>query len=305
MRTYLIANPNAGTAKRHESFFRFVRQQENLECLMTNGPGDARRLAQQVLNKGARKIGVVGGDGTISEVVNGLAGCNHRVRLGVIPLGTGNDWARTLALPMDPYKALGLLQSDQHQMFDLIRVEGAGFSRVGINAAAGGFAGQVDQELNDELKASWGPLAFLVGAVNVLPKLHGYEVRITWEDGRPEDMRVFNIVVANGRTAAGGHQVAPTANPQDGLLDVFIVKQCTRAQLARVAVRLAMGDYQHSPFVAHRRVTKVHVAAQPKMWFNVDGELLTNEPLIFTVEPGAVSFAVGSTYQPAPLAEQA
>jgi diacylglycerol kinase (ATP) len=171
----------------------------------------------------------------------------------------------------------------------------------GLNVAAGGFTGQMNELMTDVLKATWGPLAYLRGAVGVLPNLTDYETFITWDDGPEERIAALNIIVANGRTAAGGFMVAPTANPEDGLLDVVVVQSGSLVDLAGVAARLLVGNYVGSDLVLHRQVRHVRVAAQPGMWFNVDGELLTKDPVTFTVLPQALQVVVGKGYTPEPL----
>jgi diacylglycerol kinase (ATP) len=106
--------------------------------------------------------------------------------------------------------------------------------------------------------------------------------------------------VANGRTAAGGFQVAPLANPEDGLLDVIVVRYGDVLDLAGIAARLLAGNYLSSEQVMHRRARHVHIASQPGMWFNVDGELFTSQPITFTVMPQALRVVVGPEYTPSP-----
>jgi diacylglycerol kinase (ATP) len=113
-------------------------------------------------------------------------------------------------------------------------------------------------------------------------------------------MEVLNVVVANGRTAAGGRPVAPIANPCDGLLDVIVVKAGSMPALAKVGTRLVAGNYLGSPLVHHRRVRQVAVASDPGMWFNVDGELITNEPVSLRVLPGRQRVIVGPEFEAAP-----
>jgi diacylglycerol kinase (ATP) len=266
----------------------------------TTPESPAHELAATALQEGARLIVAAGGDGTINDVVNGLAGNLAQARLGVLPLGTGNDLARTLALPTDVREAFQLLTSGPVRTLDVIRVETVNGAVHGVNVAAGGFTGQVNEVMTDELKASWGPLAYLRGAVSVLPNLTDYETSITWDDGPEERVAAFNIIVANGRTAAGGLMVAPTANPEDGLLDVVIVQSGSLADLAGVAARLLVGNYVDSDLVLHRQARRVRVAARPGMWFNVDGELLTKDPVTFTVLPQALQVVVGKDYTPEP-----
>jgi diacylglycerol kinase (ATP) len=181
-----------------------------------------------------------------------------------------------------------------------MKIESADAMAYGINVAAGGFSGQVGETLTEELKATWGPLAYLIGAAKVLPDLAGYETTIAWEDSPPERVQALNIVVANGRTAGGGIPVAPPANPEDGWLDVVVVRYGSAVELMGVAARLLAGNYLTSERVFHRQARRVRIASRPGMWFNVDGELLTNEPVTISVLPQALRVVVGPTYAPNP-----
>lgn len=299
MKACAILNPEAGSAPQND-----LQEQLNdlgLDWWATQQPGDAEELAADAAAGAYDRVVAIGGDGTIHEVVNGLMTVEQPPALAVIPLGTGNDLARTLALPDDPLEALALVPDGKTRGLDLIHVQPQDAeSRYAINAAAGGFSGQVDEHLTSEMKQTWGPLAFLLGAVNVLPDLQDYETHLAFDDGSTEVMEVFNVIVANGRTVGGGKPVAPVANPEDGLLDVVTIESGPLAEMTKVAAMLVTGTYLEHEHVHHRRVHQLHVASAPGMWFNVDGELLTKEPITFEVVPQALPVVVGSDYHPSP-----
>jgi diacylglycerol kinase (ATP) len=296
MRGCLILNPRAGSAGQAEALREALTSHIEMTLYETDRPGHATDLAAEALATGYNLIVAAGGDGTIHEVVNGCASDFARARLGIIPLGTGNDLARTLAIPADPLEALNIVMTGAEHWIDLMQVETSGHATYGINVAAGGFSGQVNEVLTDEMKVTWGPFAYLLGAARVVPDLAGYNTTIAWEDGPVERVEALNIVVANGRTCAGGFQVAPLANPEDGLLDVIIVRYGDVLDLAGVAARLLGGNYLNSDQVMDRRVRSVRIASHPGMWFNVDGELFTNQPITFTALPQALRVAVGPEY---------
>lgn len=297
MRGAMIFNPNAGSAAQIEGVRDWLALHPEIELLETQRSGHAAELAAQV--RGSCELVIAaGGDGTISEVVNGLAPDFAPTTLGVVPLGTGNDLARTLGLPADPLQALDLLELQRARPIDVIRAQGASNQVYGINVAAGGFSGQVDEVLTDEMKATWGPLAYLISAASVLPDLSEYRTTIAFDDGSAEQVDALNVIVANGRTAAGGYRVAPRANPEDGLLDVVVVTRSSALDLAGVLARLLAGDYTQSGSVLYRQARALRIDSHPGMWFNVDGELLTNEPVTFTVLPQVLRVIVGPDYQP-------
>jgi diacylglycerol kinase (ATP) len=281
----IIMNPNAGSAEQIPALRQAVAPCDDIVLHATSRAGQATALTVEAMHAGAELVVAAGGDGTIHEVVNGLATDFTRARLGIIPLGTGNDLARTLAIPLEPLGALRLLKTGRERSIDVVQIESVGRIIYGVNMAIGGFTGQMNEVLTEELKANWGPLAYLLGAAQVVPDLSTYTTTVTWDEDDREELVALNIAVANGRTAAGGLRVAPTAALDDGLLDVVIVRYTSLLDAAAIGAQFLAGTYLDSEDVLHRRVRRLHVASQPGMWFNVDGELLTNEPLTFSVQP--------------------
>ena len=308
----VLYNSKAGSAPSAD--VDALRTYPGVELVACEDPADTMRAAAEAGGAGHDVVVAAGGDGTIHLVANGLmesgATADDRPALGVLPLGTGNDFARTLGLPIGqpPGRAVEALRHAECRTLDLVRVshpDGEGRTQYAVNVCAGGFSGAVDEELTDELKATWGPLAYLVGAVKALPALDGYHTTLAWDDGPAEVVDAFNIVVANGRTAGGGRPVAPRANPEDGLLDVVLIRAGTGLDLARLAARAATGDYLLDDDVVFNRVARVAVTSRPGMWFNVDGELRTNDPITFEAVPGALRVLVGPDYHAVTLGDPA
>lgn len=297
MKICVIVNQKAGSADQFEQLQEALRQREDTVCMETDGAGHAVALAEEAVREGFDMIAAAGGDGTINEVVNGIMRAGGDPILAVLPLGTGNDLARLLDVSTDPRDAMALLRAGEVRRLDVFEVETGDDTVFGINAAAGGFSGQVDEMLTPELKRSWGPLAYLIGAASVLPDVHNYETYVAFDDEPPEPIDALNIIVANGRTVGGGKRVAPLSNPEDGLLDVVVVRFGNVVELGEVAARLVTGNYLNSPHVEHRQVRQVRVRSKPGMWFNVDGELFTKEPLTFRVRAGALRVVVGNGYR--------
>ena len=305
----VLYNSKAGSAP--DADVDALRTYPGVELVACEDPADTVAAAAGAAHAGHGVVVAAGGDGTVHLVANGLmdAGESARTRpaLGVLPLGTGNDFARTLGLPLGrPLgEAVESLRRAPTRAMDLIRVshpDGEGKTQYAVNVCAGGFSGAVDEVLTDDLKATWGPLAYLVGAVKALPALDGYHTRVAWGSGPAETVDAFNVVVANGRTAGGGRPVAPRANPEDGLLDVVLIRVGSGLDVARLVARAAAGDYLDDDDVVFNRVERVSVTSTPGMWFNVDGELRTNDPITFEVVPGALRVAVGPDYVAAPPA---
>ncbi|MBX9627937.1 MAG: YegS/Rv2252/BmrU family lipid kinase [Gemmataceae bacterium] len=305
MRICVLFNPRAGSAGQMDALRDALAAVPGLVVRDLGPDDDLPELAAGAARDGFDVVAVAGGDGTVNAGANGLLDAKAGAALAVLPLGTGNDFCRTLSIPLDPLEAVPLLTRGEVRRLDAVRVEG-GHNGWMVNAATGGFSGQVAAEVTSELKAAWGPLAYLRGAAGPIADLPQYTLVMRYDDGPPDlDDEVLSVVVANGRTAAGGLPVAPTANPEDGLLDIVIVRAGGTLDLPVIAARLMHGDYLADEHVAHRTARTFEIAPDPPMPFSIDGELCEGDRFVFTAVPGALRAVVGPGYDPAPPPEQA
>jgi diacylglycerol kinase (ATP) len=288
----VILNPKAGSAGDITRLRAELYRLGNVTLHTTENPGDAQRLARTALDDGCTLVVAAGGDGTINEVVNGLAHNFAQARLGVIPLGTGNDFVRSINVPNDLTAAIDVLINEQTELLDVVRVT-SDEARYFINVSAGGFSGLVDEKLTAEMKQTWGPLAYLRSAAMALPDLTDYHTYITINDDEQHEVSVYNIVVANARYVAGGIPIAPMAEMNDGLVDVMIVPVASIPKLALLVPKILLGQHADDELISFHRARKLRIDSQPKMWFNADGELVGNEPSTFEVLPNALSVIVG------------
>ena len=174
--------------------------------------------AKTALRKGYDMIVAAGGDGTLNEVVNGVREDASAVVLGLIPLGTGNDFARTLDLPTDIDQAIDLLLAGHTRAIDLVRVT-SDVRRYFVNVSTGGFSGLVDEKLTPAMKKTWGPLAYLRSAAAALPEFRAHRTTVSLDNAESLTLNLFGVVIANGRYVGGGMRIAPEASVDDGLLD--------------------------------------------------------------------------------------
>jgi diacylglycerol kinase (ATP) len=251
-------------------------------------------MAQDAVKNGCELIIAAGGDGTLNEVVNGVAPNADKLQVGLIPLGTGNDFAKMLSLPDSIEDCIDVVRAGKVRPIDLVRVT-TDRVRYFINISAGGFSGAVNEKLTPEIKQSWGPLAYLRCAAEALPELRAYRTEITLDDTATLALDLYNVVIANGRYVAGGTLIAPEALIDDGLLDIVLIPQSAAANIALVAAQIAVGRHLTSEGVVFRRAATVSVKSDPGMWFNVDGELVGNEPARFEIMPRALQFLSGAT----------
>jgi diacylglycerol kinase (ATP) len=291
MKTCIIINPNAGSVGELEELEADLGRLPDTTLCLTEAAGDAERLARQAVRNGASRVIAAGGDGTVNEVLNGLAEDFGRTELGLIPLGTGNDFARSIGVAHDLEDALRILREGHTRWIDVVRARLRTSSRWFLNMSAGGFSGEVSEKAS-EAKGTWGPLAYLRGAVEALPELHGYHTVIRLPDERLE-LEVYNVVVCNGRYVASGIPVAPEARLDDGLLDVLIVPATTMPRIAALVPQVLLGLHMGSDLLLFRRTPWVEIESTPGMWFNLDGELQGDEPIRFEVLPRALKVVVG------------
>src|SRR5436190_17813061 len=182
MPTAIILNPKAGSVKGTSALVRRLRKRLDADVMVSTKKTPALSLAKNAVGLGYDSIVAAGGDGTLNEVINGTRG-KSSICLGLIPLGTGNDFARTLGLPTDLDEAIEVIAHRRTRAIDLVRVTSNRVRYLG-NVSAGGFSGLVDEKLTPAIKKSWGPLAYLRCALAALPLLHTYRTTVSLGKGR-------------------------------------------------------------------------------------------------------------------------
>ena len=292
MKTLIVLNPVAGSVGNVGELAEKVRRIKNSEVRVTTKQGDAENFSREAVDSGCDLIVAAGGDGTLNAVINGIGERIPDVSVGLIPLGTGNDFARSLNLPKDIDASIELIERRQTRQIDVVRVT-SDCTRYFVNVSGGGFSGIVDEKLTPEMKTTWGPLAYLRGAAEALPELCAYRTEMLLDDLEQMAMNLYNVIVANGRYVAGGIPIAPEAVIDDGLLDIILIPERPPAQIALLMGQILLGEHLTNEALVFRRAAKLAVNSHPGMWFNVDGELVGNEPAVFEVMPRALRFVVG------------
>ena len=301
MRACAIINPNAGSVETiYEIEGKILARLGKLHDItlhLTQREKEGEEIAREAVRSGVELVSAAGGDGTLNEVLNGLAEDFSRVRLGLLPLGTGNDFARSVGIPADVDAALAILVEGKTRRLDVASaVIGAsgetGSARYFLNMSAGGFSGEVSEKA-DEAKERWGPLAYLRSAIGVLPDLKGFRSVITLNGAERLELETYNVVVSNARYVAAGIPVAPQAILDDGMLDVMIAPAASIGQLAVLLPQVLLGRHTDSELLIFRRATRVEIESDPPRTFNVDGEICGTDPARFEVLPRALEVVVG------------
>lgn len=227
---------------------------------------------------GSDVVIVAGGDGTFNRALNALRDRLADISLGLVPMGTGNDFARTLALPRDARAAARVVVQENEREVDVWRARSYGVDRLFINACMGGFPVEVNEAIDESLKRRFGPLAFWVGGAKAASNLTRYDVTI---GGRSVPDCVA-AGVGNGRTCGGGIRMWPEADPGDGLLDACALRADRVADALKLAATVKSGGHVGLDEVATLRGARIEVASEPPIAFNIDGELVGLEsPVVF------------------------
>ena len=296
----VIFNPTSGGGRDPEAPKREL-DGFDLDWIESANSGDVVRAAGE-WREGL--LVVAGGDGTINDAVNGLgkAGFPDGVTLGILPAGTGNDLAATLCVPSDPGAAGEIIRRGRVRTLDVARVRSEEIGeRFFINVATGGLGAEISDANEGELKERWGKLSYLRASLEVAQDFDVKELDL-YLDGGHHRVRAVNVVVGNCRFAGGGWLAAPRANPEDGLLDVVIIEKLGLTDLLQLApASMARADYVGKEGVFSARAKEIRVETQPPgLDFTVDGEVVGNEPVRFSVIPGALKVLVGPDYVPEP-----
>jgi diacylglycerol kinase (ATP) len=292
----VICNPSAGGGGYDPDEIRGQLEGLDVEWIETECAEDAIRAAEE-WREGL--LLVVGGDGTINDVVNGLgkAGFPEDVTLGILPAGTGNDLAATLCIPEDPDRAQDVVLQNRGRWLDVARVRSDGVGeRFFINVATGGLGAEISNVNDEELKKRWGKLSYLRASLEVARNFEVREITL-YLDGEKREVQAVNIAVGNCRYTGGGWPATPKANPEDGLLDVVVIETLGAGELLELApTALAQFDYLDKEGVFFARAKEVVVETQPGLEFTADGEVIGDEPAEFSVLPHALKVMVGPEY---------
>jgi len=286
VKSLIIVNPAAGRGRA----LRVWRRLEDrcpfaYEVHFTARPGEATEVARQAAGESFQRVISIGGDGTIHEIANGLAGTG--VALGIIPGGNGNDFARTLGLPRNPEEALRCVAGGQVKAVDLGNVNGRFF----VNVAGLGFDCEVLEEVSRRKGSFAGSLVYLYAVFTTLTSYTNADVLLDI-DGTTRSRRVLLLAVANGQYYGGGMRVAPHARVDDGAFDICVAGDLTRPEVVVNVPRMYLGTHLSHPKVEYFRGARVRVESERELMIQCDGELVGNAPAEFTVSAGSLNVIV-------------
>lgn len=295
MKSKLIVNPLAGTdaAPDHLAAMnqRLRHRIGRLDIVITVSEGDAGDTARQAVEDGYDHLFVAGGDGTLNEALNGVAcvdGGLEAVTFGVIPLGTGNDFATALGLPEDVDAAIDLLLEGDTALVDVGRLN----DRYFVNVSAGGFLAEVSDAVNPRLKTLAGKLAYLIGGAQVLFEYEPVRAHLRHDGGAaaPDGMALYAFAVCNSRLVGGGRLIAPDALIDDGALDVCLIQAMPTLEFLTLLRRVSEGDHVDDERVAYFRTGELELAFDRPIKVNTDGQVLEADRCRYRILPRAARF---------------
>jgi YegS/Rv2252/BmrU family lipid kinase len=302
----VIVNPNAGNGKGRKDWMKISsilkRSGINYKELFTERKGHAIELSKEGIEAGYRKFLCVGGDGTLNEIVNGVFDhdlCSTKdVTLGLVPVGTGNDWGRMFGIPLDYEGAIKIIKEAKLMLHDIGVVSYYNGNEKGkryfINIAGLGFESVVVKRTNAQKdKGRSGKAIYFY---NLLMSLLSYkntnaEIII---DGTKIYAKIFSINVGNGRYCGGGMRQTPNAIPDDGILDVTVIKEMGRLEIIMNLNLLYNGTILDHPKIDGYTCKNVKISSEMKLFAEADGEYLGHTPAEFNIFPSVINIVYGT-----------
>ncbi len=271
----------------------------------TESTGGGIPLTRELLRQGSELIIAVGGDGTINEVANGFLALDEPVKrdacLGILPLGTGGDFQRTLGISSDPREAIDVLVTGVPLWIDVGKatfagLDGSAQKRYFVNLTSFGMGGEVASRAKNFLSPLSGSAAFLWATFRVFLGYRGRRVQVELEGAEePLSFVVTNVAIGNGRYHGGGMHPCPTAVPNDGIFEVTVIDYLNMFELVRdIRVLYSANVYRH-PKVHHYRARRIVAKAEELTRLELDGEPLGALPLEATVLPARLPVLVPSS----------
>ncbi|WP_202843289.1 lipid kinase YegS [Luteimonas saliphila] len=305
----IINGKSAGDDDLREAVHAMRGRGIQVDVRVTWEDGDAERYVVEAIGAGAGAIVAAGGDGTLSEVAATLAGRDEPAAtlptLGLVPMGTANDFASAAGLPVEPLPALELVAAQPAHAIDLLRLEANGKLRWAANLASGGFGTQVTVETPEGMKKLLGGLAYLLTGLAKLGRIEPVEARLrgpgfAWRGG------FIALGIGNGRQAGGGQALCPDARVDDGLLDVTVIPELEGEVAATLGAVVSEGKVAALDRVATRvQLPWIEIEAATPLVLNLDGEPVESTRFRIDCVPGRVRMHLPTDcpllVQPSPL----
>jgi len=292
-RCCFIVNPTAGHGRALQTWKRIeplVSSLGDFGVKFTDRPRHGEELTRQAVSEGYERVVVLGGDGTLNEVGNGLVGTG--VAMAVVPTGTGNDWVKTVGIPRDPLEATRIAFGNHLAKSDAGLAVG---HRYFFNIAGIGFDAEVSRRVNDYgpiLKAVGGTLPSLLGIVGTLFRFRGAQVKVELDGQAINIDRMLLVAVGLARYYGGGMMILPQAELADGLFDIGWAEDLGRLELINLVGKIYKGGHVGHPKVTFKRGSQLTATSSTPVAFHLDGDVAGNLPVTFTIVPSALDIVI-------------
>ena len=303
----VIVNLNAGVkkaAKEWPGIHRLLEQAGlDMDLVFTEHRDHATELASTHLLKGYRNIAVVGGDGTLNEVLNGIYKQHivspMEIFLGMIPVGTGNDWGRTFGIPFDYPKAVEILKRKKTTLQDIGKITyhkgGEIRTRYFLNVAGMGYDALVAKKTNLlKEKGKGGALAYFYFVFASLFQYKFMDAAIEIDGKEVYKGEVFSMNAGICKYNGGGMIQVPNAIPDDGLMDFTLIRKASKLIVVRYAHKLYDGTISRIPIVSLFQGRVFKISSQGRIYLEADGESLGHTPFTFEILPLALKVVTGN-----------
>jgi diacylglycerol kinase (ATP) len=291
VRSRLIINPVAGRDRGPELAEwlreRLARRFGDVDLVTTSAEGDARRAGHEAAARLFDYVFVAGGDGTLNETLNGVLehSSGSAVTLGIVPLGTGNDFAAALGIPESLDDALEALGARRSRPVDVGRLNGEHF----VNVSAGGFIAEVSDAVTPQLKTIAGKLAYLIGGAQALLRHEPIDVR--YRSGATTGRSTLEtFAVCNAQLVGGGRLIAPDAVLDDGELDVCFIEDMPSVEFVGLLRRVSSGEHVSDQRVTYFRTRELEMTFDRPIKVNLDGQVLDTDRCSYSILPRAARF---------------
>jgi YegS/Rv2252/BmrU family lipid kinase len=274
----LIFNPMADrgrSGQRASDLRALLADHGGVEWHGTEYPAHASEIAAQAADRGFETVVALGGDGTVHEVVNGLMRIppERRPRLGIVPIGSGNDFAYAVGLPLNPEQAVQRLFAGGERRADVALIrDGSGRSEYFNNTAGIGFDGAINIRTR-KVKFVTGFLMYLTGTLqSIALNFDAPHLRVEY-DGGTLDQRLLMLTVGNGPREGGGFVTTPAAKVDDGLLDFVYIAPVSRLRLLQLLPKVMNATHVREPDVHLATTTRLAITSDRALPIHIDGEL--------------------------------
>ena len=293
----LIANPISGKGKAktiaEQAYAALKATNRNGQIKLTTGTGDAKRFAQEAVSSGIRLVIACGGDGTLHEVVNGIATASD-VTLGVLPCGRGNDLAAAVGIPRKPQYAIETLLNGKSKCIDLGHVRSEkGNEYYFTTITTCGYDTEVSRRAAARTTPFSGTASYIYAAVATLFKYECPFVRIEGDFGTHEGPL---LLAATGSTKSygGGFKIVPNAQFDDGLFDVCLIRPVSSFTVLRLMVTLFWGGHVSHPAVEIHQTCSLKIETDPPVMLYADGEPMCETPATIKIIKHGLNILVPS-----------